>query len=60
MLSGKSVVSYYVIVYLPTIFVVLSFICQISYGIKKSLNKNKNPGAMLEKIEEYKYTFSVF
>jgi len=27
---------------------------------EKSLNKNKNPGATLEKIEEYKYTFSVF
>ena len=34
MLSGKSFVSCYVIVYLPTIFEVLSFLCQISYGMK--------------------------
>ena len=35
-----------------------SFLCRKQN--KKSLNKNKNPGATLEKIEEYKYTFSVF
>lgn len=27
---------------------------------EKSLNKNKNPGATLEKQGEYKYTFTVF
>ena len=35
-----------------------SFLCRKQN--KKSLNKNKNPGATLEKIEEYKYTFTVF